>query len=276
MIVFLYLFYFASISISTNAFAQMPFAICNGQDSADVAWICTLKNGVETGEENTVRCENSTKSYCRTDAGGDTAVPGFHSIPRDAWFSQASTVVGAGMIKCQCGCFTGDMNLLTTSGWIEFKDAAKYASQNPFRLAVLSSDDKLLASEPMSNKQFTVGPEDKDIIRIETENGYAIHLTDNHPVVKYSDNDKQMVQAKSIQIGDKLITQDGLFTEVTKLKNIKLAETSKNVYNVDTKSENSVGHIIIVNGLQMGDVLWQKRLSELVNRQENLYLASIK
>lgn len=276
MIIFSLLSAIGYLAAPSVAMAQgMPFALCNGSSDEPNAWICNLENGVQTGEENSVRCQNSTLSFCQVGAGGDVNVPGFHNIPAAAWFAQASVKPGLGMIKCQCGCFTGDMNVLTTQGWISFNDASKVASKKPFRLGIPGANGELLASDFVVNTDFTVGPEDKQIIRLATADGLAVHLTENHPVLVFRDEERVMVQARSVKVGESILRQDGTPAEIVEISRFSLSENDKNVFNVDTKATTSEGHVILVNGLQMGDAKWQQRLSERESRQEELRKASL-
>lgn len=253
-----------------------PFAWCNGTtDDGPNAWICNRPNGLETGEEPTTRCQVSTQSNCQIGAGGESSVAGFHNVPRDAWFLESSKTPGIGMIRCQCGCFTGDMSLLTTEGWLTFQNAALSASKKPFRVAVPGREGKLFASEWLANKDFTVGPEEKPVIRLETTDGSAVHLTENHPVLIVREDEQVMVQAKSLRVGDSLLRMDGQSTSIKRLNRFLLPAQDKKVFNVDTKEKTAEGHVILVNGLQMGDVKWQLRLSEREAREENLRKASL-
>jgi hypothetical protein len=238
------------------------------KESAD--WVCQLPLGTETGEasvHNTQRCRVGQKSECKVGAGGADGVRGDHNVPGNAFYVIPGANTEFPLVRCQCGCFTGDVAILTTGGYQTIADLSQRASRSNVQVATVK-DGGLAASGRLRNPDFTVGPEEKPVLRITTETGLAITLTDGHPVVVERDGARAIVQAKQLRDGDLVVTSDDETTAVIGIDPVELPEGDNLVYNFDTKGATAEGHVIIANGLQVGDLHWQKRLSEEEARVE--------
>ena len=49
-----------------------------------------------------------------------------------------------------------------------------------------------------------------------------------------------------------------------------LPSGANKVFNLDTKGKTAEGHVILANGLRVGDVVWQRALSEKEARIRNI------
>jgi hypothetical protein len=129
-------------------------------------------------------------------------------------------------------------------------------------------------SKPLRAPDFTVGPEEKPVIRIASKSGAALSVTENHPILVSREGLLSMVQAKSLAAGDGLLDENGNIDEVLSLDSHKLNPLANNVYNLDTRAADPEDHVIAANHILVGDIYWQKRLSEESNRVENIWAAA--
>jgi hypothetical protein len=255
-----------------RAFADKDFR--QPQPAGD--WVCTLPTADKTGDEttrNTARCLSGQQSECQLDAGGLSAQPGDHNVPRNAWYFMGGATNNFPEIRCECGCFSGEVKLLTHLGEIQIKQISKEASAiGGISLAVF--DERLgryKGSQRLFNRDFVVGPELKPILEISTEKGRKVALTTTHPVLVRDERLDNMVQARALEVGDKIVGFDNVEDVVTEIKTYQLPKENQNVYNVDTQGSSDYEHVIIANELKMGDLYWQKKLSEKSSRADNIF-----
>lgn len=241
-------------------------------------FICRLNTAVETGYllENRKRCDLSMAELCTPDGGGNLtagqAVGESNDIPRAAWYRLGPQETGPlGEIRCDCGCFIGSVKILTASGWQTIADlASKTASLKP-RLAIPREPfaSSFEASAQLNANAFTVGPEEALLIELATDNGAALTLTGTHPVVIVRDGRQEMVKASEVVKGSVLLTTEGSEVVVITARSFKPGNAPL-VYNVDTMGHGGEAHVIVANGLRMGDLAWQRQLSETSSREANL------
>lgn len=241
----------------------------------DADWVCQAPTADQTGEaieRNTLRCLLDQKESCQTNAGGDPGSRGDHNVPRGAWYWIPGATDQYPDVRCECGCFTGDVEVLTHLGPMRMDIvSAKASALGGVSIAVLADETaRLKGSSRLRNPDFVVGPEEKPIVHIVTSAGHSLTMTDSHPVLVQRDGSWQMVRAERLAFGDALLDANGGEEKVTELTSYLLPERSRLVYNFDTKGANEYEHIILANGLRVGDLNWQKRLAEQNSRSENL------
>jgi hypothetical protein len=61
---------------------------------------------------------------------------------------------------------------------------------------------------------------------------------------------------------------------VVAIESYKLDPSHNLVYNVDTKGQQLLDHVVIANGLLTGDIVWQNLLAERLQRIEALLAAA--
>jgi hypothetical protein len=241
---------------------------------SDADWVCQAPTADATGEaieRNTLRCLLDQKESCQLDAGGDPGARGDHNVPRSAWYWIPGATLDYPDVRCECGCFTADVEVLTHLGPMRMDKAAENASSlGGLSMAIFASDHSgYKGSLRLTNKDFVVGPEEKPIVRIMTSSGHTLTMTDAHPVLVLRDDAWQMVRAESLGYGDILMSAKGGEEKVTEVTSYLLPELNRLVYNFDTNGANEYEHIIVANNLRVGDLNWQKRLSEKNSRSEN-------
>lgn len=267
----------------SNAFAK-AWAYCNEttqQGYKDITLkqrypeadsVCRLPTGKDAGlklKKNTLRCLKDQKRSCVIGEGGVAEEFGDHDVPDKAWYIITGNEEFPD-VRCQCGCFSGSMKVLTSLGEQQFKLLYGLENEASFSLQVYdASSRKFKYSHRMSNLNVLAGPENKPMILLGTLNGISIELTDSHPVVILRNDEKIIVRAAEVELSDKLIDQQDIPLDIAFKDSFSLPDDDNYVYNIDTGFTSNKDHIIIVNGLQMGDLFIQNHLSESESRAQN-------
>jgi hypothetical protein len=237
-------------------------------------WVCQAPTADAAGEaieRNTLRCLLDQKQSCQLGGGGDAASRGDHNVPRDAWYWIPGATVQYPDVRCQCGCFAGDVEVLTHLGPMRMDEASQKASSlGGLSMAIFTSEQSgVKGSARLRNSDFVVGPEEKPLVHIITAAGKTLSLTDSHPVLVMRAGSWQMLRAEDLSVGDKLMSGTGTEDSVMELTSYRLPEASRLVYNFNTQGKNDYEHIVVANGLRVGDLNWQKRLDERHSRSDN-------
>lgn len=169
-----------------------------------------------------------------------------------------STQVG----DCPCGCFAMDTVIDVISrrdgksgemmAWLLFDNWEQFgvaALQDDARL----SDIRLTARDI---KQATVGKENVPIVVLTLSNGRTLRLTEKHPVMKHTG---EMFTAREVTRGTRVLDRDGHPVTIT---NVKRQREEGNVYNFETNGSTLASHIIVAEGVLVGDLAWQNALEE--------------
>jgi hypothetical protein len=215
------------------------------------------------------RCTAADNTYCQQpDDKHSLTSPA--DVPNGGEYWYAVTGIGDfPKVRCVCGCFVGETQLLTNYGWLPIERVLA----NSLRLDVkvgLPALGEGRQSDVRRPQDFTKGPERIPVLQFMTSAGSQVTLTTKHPVLVVHDGAKKMIQARAVKIGDQLLKVDGSLTEVTSITPVSLPEKDNLVYNLRTGDSSGEGGVIAVNGLRMGDLTWQLRLSERGSRESNL------
>jgi hypothetical protein len=98
----------------------------------------------------------------------------------------------------------------------------------------------------------------------------VIELTQKHPILVVKKGKVEMVQAKSLVVGNVLQSTNGEKISISNLSSRVLPTAENQVYNVNTFGYGGNDHVIVANGFRVGDLAWQNKLSERIQRTENL------
>lgn len=102
------------------------------------------------------------------------------------------------------------------------------------------------------------GGEESNLFVFSLENGTELSVTKEHPMVL---SDGRIVRAKSVELGDSFVTSEGASVSVT---NIDRRASHEEVYNFDMAGDSTENHVIVANGVFVGDLALQSTLdSEL-------------
>ncbi len=160
---------------------------------------------------------------------------------------------------CPCSCFEGDVKILAASSphtkpeWIRARD---FTEDNA--AVTLADDSRHNALGFVQRKTFytTKGPEEAPLFVIQTKDGRELALTQHHALLLA---DGRITHARDLKTSDKLMDQEGSAIEIA---DITRRKTHEDVYNFLTRSETKQGHLVIAEGLIVGDLAWQNMLDE--------------
>lgn len=250
----------------TDAPAEQSIAVdAAGNHTPFFDEICKYPASNEAGvSEN--RCSDAQTVKCE---GRTPTLTNSRDVPNGGtfWFAYPGNA-GIPTVKCRCGCFVGSTALLTNFGWAPIERVQLNARR--LQIAVnLPEIGKAALSQVRPEDAFIKGPELVPVLELVTANGTAITLTTKHPVLVLEHGEKKMIQAQALEVGDTLVTVDGHPVEVTSITPVSLPDDDNLVYNVDAGADGASG-VIAANGLRVGDLRWQLRLSERESREANL------
>jgi hypothetical protein len=207
-----------------------------------------------------VRCQNpdNFKALCDNTTAGCESIPGgcFGPIPSGHWYAvvDMSGVVSG---RCRCGCFGEKTNFgiyHKTSG-IELIQAKKSnQSENGLYTEVLGFyDSSNLVTNKINGVMYSTKSE--EVIEFTFEDG-SIILSTSHPVVLGDETGQitRIVTAEQVKSGDLFLSADH---KPVSIKSIKKFKYDGQLVNFNVESENPVEHIVVANGLLMGDLAWQ-------------------
>ncbi len=238
-------------------------------------WICGL-----TPDASGARCPSAQTRACQ---GG--TLPGPHDVPNGgiAWF-WAQSANASQDVKCTCGCFIPHTLILTENGEntiFETLEAAKYQNVRVKVRQSLKNFGELRDSSPLRAKHFRVGAENKALVKLSLSNGRALEITEKHPVLVLRKNRQQMLQAHFVRESDVLLDEQGNEVAIVSIESKQLPEDSNTVINFASDEENPLAHLIVAEGVQVGDNRWQAALEviksrvDIRNSQELSYLDEI-
>lgn len=171
---------------------------------------------------------------------------------------------------CRCGCFQEGTRIYSynpaTGGadWIKIESMLdKGFDQELFTVAQHATlSDMMLDSAGI--RAMTVGPEEKPLIVIETVTGKVVGLTETHGVLLANGT---MTTAGKLTADDVLVNADG---EAEAIASLTLRSTNSDVYNVltDASFDDKNGHLVVAEGLILGDLYWQNILESEMKQFE--------
>jgi hypothetical protein len=162
---------------------------------------------------------------------------------------------------CPCSCFSRGTRIMT---W----DSTRGSTWTPagelgqgHRPLSLTNEAQLqsLAFQPRNLVYTTQGPEEPDLYVIHTEGNRSLAVTQHHALLLESG---RMVTAQNLREGDRLVDTEGRGVTVAQ---ITREHSSDDVVNFLVESDSHNGHLVVAEGLIVGDLIWQNMLdSEFV------------
>jgi hypothetical protein len=160
---------------------------------------------------------------------------------------------------CPAGCFAADTQIASSFSLDGVAGYTAAASVAP-RGSVLSMGDDAslgeLALTPQSIKRIVVGPEDAELFVFVLANGRTLRVTQHHPMVLDSG---KVIQASEVVAAMSFVGLDG---QSVAIKSITREKPTADVFNFETASDTQLGHIIVAEGVLVGDLKIQNELSD--------------
>ncbi|WDE10556.1 hypothetical protein [Thalassomonas haliotis] len=161
---------------------------------------------------------------------------------------------------CKCGCFEADTNISVWSKEAQkVVDIAAKDINAQHQLVALSADATLSAmtTGDFAIKTLTQGPEKPALFVFDLEDGTQLKVTQHHGMLLSSG---EMVAAKDVNLKQSFISADS--QSPVKIVNISREFTDKDVFNFETESDDVASHIIVAEGVYVGDLIWQNQLAK--------------
>jgi hypothetical protein len=160
---------------------------------------------------------------------------------------------------CPAGCFAADTQIARSfapDGTASYVTASSVAPKSS--LMSMTDDASLndLALTPQAIKRIVLGPEDAQLFVFALASGRTLRVTQHHPMVLDSG---KVIQASEVVAGMSFVGLDG---ESVAIKSITREDPTGDVYNFETGSDTQLGHIIVAEGVLVGDLKIQNEMSD--------------
>jgi len=160
---------------------------------------------------------------------------------------------------CPKGCFAADTQIASSLAGDGLAGYTAARSVAPKSTVVGMTSDASLGNvilAPLSVKRIVLGPEDAELFVFTLANGHALRVTQHHPMVLDSG---EIIQA--MQVGPKMsfVGLDGKSVAVTSITREK---PTADVFNFETEGDTQLTHIIVAEGVLVGDLKIQNELSD--------------
>ena len=247
------------LSFSTDAFALQSRCIV-GED-----WhkLCDLPEAPYT------RCvisgnNNTSMFICNNETEGCAAIGGcFGDVPPGSWYPVSENQIA---YKCRCGCFAKETVFIGPDGQESKGQSLIDAGEKEgFSLTTIDSLSQPWNQSARDINGLTFGPSKELSFRFTTQGGRSVILSPAHPVlVALADGTPhEMKKASEVSKDDFLLGADGSPDQISKIEQIDYKGL---MMNFNVKSKDPSHHIVPANGLLLGDVAWQERLSAKESR----------
>lgn len=160
---------------------------------------------------------------------------------------------------CPKGCFAADTQIASSVASDGLAGYVPARSVAPKSTVVSMTDDASFSNlllAPLSVKRIVLGPEDADLFVFALANGHTLRVTQHHPMVLDSG---EIVQASQVNQKMSFVGLDGQPVAVTSITREK---PTADVFNFETEGDTQLSHIIVAEGVLVGDLKIQNELSD--------------
>jgi hypothetical protein len=159
---------------------------------------------------------------------------------------------------CPMGCFAADTQIL---GSVTGDTEASYAPASMFNLqsTLMSMTDEAslnavtLTTRPV--ERFVHGPEEPPLFVFKLTNGSTLRVTQHHPMVLHNG---QIIEAAKVDEHMTFVGVDGKRVAITSITREKAIG---DVFNFQTAGDTQLSHIIVAEGVLVGDLKLQNDLA---------------
>ena len=172
------------------------------------------------------------------------------------WLQQKSYgILCAGarvMFVCPCGCFDRGTAILASDGWRSVESLVAGDALVTLADGAWGQTEGWLALAPRRIDYTTKGPEQPPLFVFALANGRELAVSEFHALVTA---DGTMRFAHEVKVGDSLADLHGGAVRVETVT--RRAARDGHVYNVLMQGESREAHIIVAEGVFVGDTMWQ-------------------
>lgn len=163
---------------------------------------------------------------------------------------------------CTASCYTGEQELLTSTGYLPIEDALTLKVQN---IRVLSESSTLdapsLIDLPVEHFTASFRETDHKIVSILTESGGTLRVTPGHVVV---DGNGVLRKAGNLKVGDSLVRETG---EKDPIATIEVQDYFGKVYNVNPATRKRKENLVVVQGFINGADRYQNDWANTIGEE---------
>ena len=159
---------------------------------------------------------------------------------------------------CPCSCFAPETKILVMRESLGEPIWSRADQITRDDSIVTLGDSSTLGSPIFESREIlytTSGEEHPALISIETTTGVVLSLTQHHAVLL---SDGRMITAKELTTDDDLVDWRGNPVGILAIKRERAGEM---VYNVASAGTQKTSHLILAEGILVGDLLWQNSLA---------------
>lgn len=220
---------------------------------------------------NMIRCATATPQLCdvqrQTALGKGCITPAeFDYLTQVGGMPTCYSHDNSFMAWCPCGCFAPGTAIRVRSpesGEVMPIEELVAGVMNRQPVSVVSLDESArvnsIALRSLEIRNVSVGPEKSPMVDIRTEKS-QIALTSLHPVLLA---DGTIARAESLTPGQSLLSSTGIPEKIT---SVGRSFHQGLVYNLNVESNVDAEHVVIANGLLMGDLYLQGNLTYFENQ----------
>jgi hypothetical protein len=175
------------------------------------------------------------------------------------------TVQNALKSWCYCGCFHPDTRILVHDKhanvqiYVRAGDIIKDLSRYELMVLDESADRNAVTLTPVAIEKYTSGPEKPALVIASLSSGVELKVSSQHAVML---SDGRMVVAEDLKEGEFLI---GEKAEPVRIEKIVREKTEEQVINFMTVGKTLRSHMLIAEGVVVGDVAYQNDLVSLLD-----------
>lgn len=170
------------------------------------------------------------------------------------------------ILVCPCSCFDASTKIMAHGSsapqWLEAADISvddKLVTLNAS--ATISTLDQSESWGIRNLRWITSGPEENDMFVFNLSTGRELSITQNHAVLLYSGVVKA---AKDINATDQFVDAKGARVEIVEI--YRRPAEDGNVYNFLVDTDEPQGHLVLAEGVMVGDSIWQDHFGELLDK----------
>jgi hypothetical protein len=162
---------------------------------------------------------------------------------------------------CVSSCYLPDQQIAFDGGNEGILDAMNELRTGVTTLTPMSTLNNIQThTDEVASYTRDIREAEQVIFTITTRSGGQLKVTDKHPILE---GNGRIVEARSIQVGNRLIKPDGTRDEV-----VSVTQTNYfgKVYNIKPASTSRVANILIAQGFLVGSSRFQNEDADLINR----------
>lgn len=159
---------------------------------------------------------------------------------------------------CPQGCFAADTQVLTGLALDGRQSYAAASSVRPHGHLMTLTDDASVANVLLAPQQVlrtVFGPESSPLFVFTLSNGETLRVTEHHPMVLTTG---KVVEAGKVDTRSAFVGLDGAPVTITAITREKAVA---DVFNFETAGTTQLGHILVAEGVLVGDLKLQNELA---------------